>query len=157
MSNSVVYFDEVFLEKLRNTYLTAKAFYETMKSLTEEIQIKVLKENKFYSDPEKAYLCEEPVHRILTIFDTCMMSDDDLQKYIDLTYEEYLKAGIADEHGKEYLPISKPKELLNEAENQLIDYIVDILVTGYEENKALKESKRLLKYRNKLLEIALNL
>lgn len=57
--------------------------------------------------------------RILDPDLTYMMDlDTELPRFIDLCYPEYVKAGIADSRGKEYIPEANAKDLMYEAEKQ---------------------------------------
>ena len=95
-------YDRKFLTKLKSNYSNAKALYETVKENAEEIERKILAENEFYETEDVAEKIEErggdgKPKRILEPSMTYMMDlDNELPRFIDLCYPEYVKAGIAD-------------------------------------------------------------
>lgn len=151
------------LAELKNNYFLAKALYETVKEIAEEIQKKILEENEFYETQEIANMMvkregDGNPKRILNPFNTYMMDmDTDFQKYLDLTYAEYLKAGIADERGRDYIPEARAKEAYYEAEKQLINFAIDIIPAEMSEKESLRKAVKMLKYRDKVLDLVLRL
>ena len=103
-------YDKKFLAQLKKNFFMAKALYECIKNEAEEIQRKVLAENEFYESEELAEMMETrggsgTPKRILEPSETYMMDlNTDFQRYMDLTYAEYVKAGIDDPRGREYIP-----------------------------------------------------
>lgn len=155
-------YDKKQLAELKNNYFLAKALYETVKGIAEEIQKKILEENEFYETQEIANMMikrgwDGIQRRILNPFNTYMMQDTDFQKYLDLTYAEYLKAGIADERGREYIPEAKAKEVYYEAEKQLVLFGIDIIPAEMSEKETLRKAVQMLKYRNRVLDLVLKL
>lgn len=155
-------YDKKQLAELKNNYFLAKALYETVKGIAEEIQKKILEENEFYETQEIANMMVKRggdgiPRRILNPFNTYMMQDTDFQKYLDLTYAEYLKAGIADERGREYIPEAKAKEAYYEAEKQLVLFGIDIIPDGMSEKETLRKAVKMLKYKDRVLDLVLKL
>ena len=111
-------YDRKLLAKLKSNYFNAKALYETVKENAEEIERKILAENEFYETEDVAEMMEKrggdgKPKRILEPDMTYMMDlDNELPRFIDLCYPEYVKAGIADPRGKEYCPDAQSRELL---------------------------------------------
>lgn len=158
----IINYDKVLLKTLKNTYFVAKASYETILETAEEIQRKILEENEFYETEEIAEIKEKRdgdgvPKRILKPFDSYMMSEEDFQKYLDLTYAEYLKAGIADKRGRDYCPEAESKDLYYEAMKQLVDYGIDIIPDGMGEKETLKKAVQNIKWRDKVLNLVLKL
>lgn len=109
-------YDKAELKALKDIYFISKAFYETIKEQAEEIQKKILAENEFYATDDMMEITiarggTEVDRRILKPFDSYKMSDDNFQKFLDLCYEEYKKAGIEDKRGKEYCPEAEAHDL----------------------------------------------
>ena len=155
-------YDKELLAKLKNNYFMAKAFYETIKETAEEIQKKILEENEFYETEDIVERKEKrggsgKPERILNPFNTYMMCDEDFQKYLDLTYAEYLKVGIADKRGRDYIPEAESKDLYYEAMKQLVDYGIDIIPDGMGEKETLRKAVQMIKYRDKVLDLVLML
>lgn len=156
-------YDAKLLRKLKEDYFTAKAIYEVKKELAEVIQRRVLEEHAFYETDEIAQMrkkrgSSETPKRILNPFDTYLMDQEkDFQKYLDLTYAEYLKEGVADPRGKEYIPEAEEKALYHKAEKQLIDYAINIIPDGMKEKATLKRAVQQLEYRDKVLDLILKL
>lgn len=155
-------YDKELLAKLKNNYFMAKVFYETIKETAEEIQKKILEENEFYETEDIAERKEKrggsgKPERILDPFNTYMMYDEDFQKYLDLTYAEYLKAGIADKRGRDYIPEAESKDLYYEAMKQLVEYGIDIIPDGMGEKETLRKAVQMIKYRDKVLDLVLML
>lgn len=85
----ILNYDKAELKALKDNYFISKAFYETIKEQTEEIQKKILAENEFYvtDDMMKIIITRggtEADRRILKPFATYKMSNDDFKKYPDL-------------------------------------------------------------------------
>ena len=144
--------DRDLLRTLKNNYYMAKALYETTKELSHEIQQKVLEENAFYDatdesgvpkriyDPDRSWLMDQDV---------------DFLRYLDLCYERYLEAGIADERGRDYLPEAESKDLYNQAETVLLHYALDII--PHEQGTVLLKVITVTKYREIMLDYILRL
>lgn len=144
--------DRDLLRTLKNNYYMAKALYETTKELSHEIQQKVLEENAFYDatdesgvpkriyDPDRSWLMDQ---------------DEDFLRYLDLCYERYLEAGIADERGRDYLPEAESKDLYNQAETALLHYALDII--PHEQGTVLLKVITVTKYREIMLDYILRL
>lgn len=156
-------YDKEILAGLKKNYFIAKALYETVKEKAEEIQRKILEENEFYETEEHAGMMIKrggsgKTKRIYNPDDTYMMDlDEELPRFIDLCYPEYLEAGIADPRGKNYIPEAEEKDLLYEAEKQLVEYGVDIIPDGFDEKETLRKAVRNIKYRDKVLNLVLKL
>ena len=159
----LINYDKKILGKLKSNYFNAKALYETVKENAEEIQRKVLAENEFYETDDVAEMMEKrggsgKPERILDPDLTYMMDlDKELPRFIDLCYPEYVKAGIADPRGKEYIPEAEEKDLYYAAKRQLIDYAIDIIPDELGEKETLKKMSRMLKYEEKILDLVLRL
>ena len=78
-------------------------------------------------------------------------------KYLDLAYSEYVKSGIADPRWKDYIPEAEEKALYHEAEQQLIDYAIEIIPDFLNEKETLKKYSQVTKYREQILNIILML
>ena len=158
-----IQYDKVLLGKMKSNYFNAKALYETIKANAEEIQRKVLAENEFYETAEVAEMMEKrggdgKPKRILDPDLTYMMDlETELPRFIDLCYPEYVKAGIADKRGKDYIPEANAKDLMYEAEKQLVQYAIDIIPDEFGEKETLRKAVQMIKYRDKVLDLVLRL
>ena len=144
--------DRTLLRTLKNNYYMAKAMYETIKELSHEIEQKVLEENAFYEaqdesgvpkriyDPDRSWLMDQ---------------DTDFLRYLDLCYERYVEAGIADERGREYLPEAESKDLYTQAETALLHYALDII--PHKQGTVLLKVITVTKYREIMLDYILRL
>ena len=130
---------------MKSNYFNAKALYETIKANAEEIQRKVLAENEFYETEDIAKRMEKrggdgKPKRILDPDLTYMMDlDNELPRFIDLCYPEYVKA------------------LMYEAEKQLVEYGIDIIPDEFGEKETLRKAVQMIKYRDKVLDLVLRL
>lgn len=156
-------YDRKLLKQLKNNFFMAKALYETIKEQAEDIQRKVLAEHEFYETEDIAEMLEKrggdgKPKRILEPSNTYMMDmETDFQTFLDLTYAEYLKAGIADKRGRDYIPEAESKDLYYEAMKQLVDYGIDIIPDEMGEKETLRKAVQMIKYRNKVLDLVLML
>lgn len=160
----MIKYDKVFLGRLKSNYFNAKALYETIKENAEEIQRKILAENEFYETEdimdikEKHGVTQTKPVRILEPDDTYMMDlETELPRFIDLCYPEYVKAGIADPRGKEYIPEANAKDLLREATNCLVDYAIELIPDEFGEKETLRKAAWNIKWRDKVLDLVLSL
>lgn len=158
-----IQYDKAFLSKLKSNYFNAKALYETIKANSEEIQRKVLAENEFYETEDVTGIMKKrggdgKPKRILDPDLTYMMDlDKELPRFIDLCYPEYVKAGIADKRGKDYIPEAEAKDLMWEAEKQLVEYGIDIIPDEFGEKETLRKAVRNIKWKDKVLDLVLRL
>lgn len=158
-----IQYDKVLLGKMKSNYFNAKALYETIKANAEEIQKKILAENEFHETEDVAEMMEKrggdgKPKRILDPDLTYMMDlDNELPRFIDLCYPEYIKAGIADPRGREYCPDAQSRELLLEATKQLVEYGIDIIPDEFGEKETLRKAVQMIKYRDKVLDLVLRL
>ena len=158
-----IQYDKKFLGKLKSNYFNAKALYECIKENAEEIQRKVLAENEFYETEDVAEMMEKrggdgKPKRILDPDLKYMMDlDNELPRFIDLCYPEYVKAGIADKRGKNYIPEAEAKDLMHQAEKQLVEYGIDIIPDEFGEKETLRKAVRNIKWRDKVLDLVLRL
>lgn len=154
-------YDKAELKALKETYFTAKALYETVRETAEEIKKEILITCPFYAEREKLKVLERRGYceqRILKPFDSYLMSDDDFNKFLDLCYAEYCKAGINDERGREYCPEAKSNDLYREAEKMLVEFAIDIIPDELQTVKEkLKQAVKNVKWRDKVLELVLRL
>lgn len=154
-------YDKKTLKQLKNNYFTAKALYETIKEEAEKIQKDILLNNEFYISDEYiecGFSGQTAKERITRPFDSFLMSDNDFEKYLDLCYAGYQKAGIDDKRGKEYCPDAEARELYKETEKQLVLYAIDIIPASMVEVKeTLAETVKIVKYRDKVLDLILRL
>ena len=155
-------YDRKFLAKLKSNYINAKALYETIKQQSEDIQTKVLQENEFYESEKWSEMMEKRGgngnrERIIRPFDTFLMEDVDFQKYLDLIYAEYLKAGIADKRGRDYVPEAESGDLYRETTKQLVEYGIDIIPDAFGEKETLRKAVQNIKWRDKVLDLVLKL
>lgn len=159
---STINYDRKFLAKLKSNYINAKALYETIKQQSEDIQTKVLQENEFYESEERSERMKQRGgngnrERIVRPFDTFLMEEVDFQKYLDLIYAEYLRAGIADKRGRDYVPEAESSDLYREATKQLVEYGIDIIPDDFGEKETLRKAVRNIKWRGKVLDLVLKL
>ena len=158
-----IQYDKALLGKMKSNYFNAKALYETIKANAEEIQRKILAENEFYETEDIAERMEKrggdgKPKRILDPDLTYMMDlEKELPRFIDLCYPEYVKAGIADKRGKDYIPEAEAKNLMWEAEKQLVEYGIDIIPEEFGEKETLRKAVQMIKYRDKVLDLVLRL
>ena len=150
------------LKALKEAYFTARALFETIRDAAEEIQKNILAEHPFFEGAEKTAIFESKGRgkadtRILRPFDSYLMSETDFNKYLDLCYAEYKKAGIDDKRGREYLPEAESRELYKEAEKCLVEYGIDIIPDEMTEKETLRNAVKITKYRNRVLELVLYL
>lgn len=151
-----IQYDKALLGKMKSNYFNAKALYETIKANAEEIQRKVLAQNEFYETEDVAENGEPK--RIFNPDLTYMMDlDNELPRFIDLCYPEYVKAGIADPRGKDYCPDAQSRELLLETTKQLVEYGIDIIPDEFGEKEKLRKAVRNIKWRDKVLDLVLRL
>ena len=156
-------FNKTELKALKDTYFVAKALYESVRDTAEEIQKNILKKYPFYEDAEKLNILNESRRRkektrILKPFDSYLMSDADFDKYLDLCYEEYKKAGIDDKRGREWVPETESRELYTEATKMLVEFGLSIIPDRFAtEKETLKEAVKNIKYRDKVLDLVLRL
>lgn len=149
---------------LQATYYIAKAAEETINEIDEEIKRKVLAENEYYitgelweltlkRDPNAERRITDPKadYKMFSDTDTAQQND-----YLDKLYAEYLKAGIADERGRGWIPSAKVRDVRHEAEKALINIVIDLFKnTEYEE--LFRRAAQHWKYREQLLELILKL
>lgn len=155
-------YNKTDLKVLKRVYFEARALYETIKEEAENIQTSILASNEFYESEEWT---ERKVtrggngerKRILKPFNSFLMNDEDFQKYLDLCYEEYKKAGIDDKRGREYCPEAEAENLFCEAEKQLVLYGIGIIPDGMVEKETLKEAIKNIKYKERVLDLILKL
>lgn len=154
-------YDKKLLGKLKSNYFNAKALYECIKEQEKEIQRKILAENEFYETEDVAEIKRNgngKPERILDPDYTYMMNlETELPRFIDLCYPEYVKAGIADKRGKDYIPEAEAKDLYYESEKQLIQYAIDIIPDEFGEKETLRKAVQMIKYRDKVLDLVLRL
>lgn len=155
-------YNKELLRKLKENYFTSKALYKVTKEQAEEIDRKILLEYEFYESKEIAEKKKSrggngSPKRILEPFNTFLMEESDFNRYLDFTYSEYVKSGIADPRGKNYIPEAEEKALYHEAEQQLIDYAIDIIPDFLNEKETLKKYSQVTKYREQILNIILML
>ena len=157
-----IQYDKALLGKMKSNYFNAKALYECIKQQVEDIDIKVLQENEFYESEKWLKMMEKRGgngnrKRIKRPFDTYLMEEADFQKYLDLVYAEYVKAGIADKRGREWCPEAESGDLYREAEKQLVQYGIDIIPDEFGEKETLRKAIQMIKYRDKVLDLVLRL
>lgn len=155
-------YNKELLRKLKENYFTSKALYKVTKKQAEEIDRKILLEYEFYESKEIAEKKKSrggngSPKRILEPFNTFLMEESDFNRYLEIAYSEYVKSGIADPRGKDYIPEAEEKALYHEAEQQLIDYAIDIIPDFLNEKETLKKYSQVTKYREQILNIILML
>ena len=155
-------YNKADLKVLKKVYFEARALYETIKEEAENIQATILANNEFYESEEwterKATRGGDGERkRILKPFDSYLMNDEAFQKYLDLCYKEYKKAGIDDKRGREYCPEAEAENLFWEAEKQLVLYGINIIPDGMAEKETLREAVKNIKYKEKVLDLILKL
>ncbi len=150
------------LKALKEAYFTARALFETIKTTAEGIQKSILEKHHFCEDTEKSKIFSERGRgkedtRILNPFDSYLMSDSDFEKYLDLCYAEYQKAGIDDKRGRCYIPEAESREHYSEARKMLVDFGISIIPDEMTEKETLRNAVKNIKYRDKVLELVLTL
>lgn len=156
-------YDKKLLKKLKNNYYVSRALYETIKEEAEKIQTEILSKNEFYASEEWTEKLNVrrgipgERERILRPFDSFLMEESDFQKYLDICYEEYKKAGINDKRGREYCPEAESQTLYWEAEKQLVLYGIDIIPDEMKEKEVLRNAIKNVKYKEKVLDFILKL
>lgn len=155
-------YNKAELKALKNNFFMAKALFETIKEDAENIQTAILANNEFYESEEITKMMkirggDRKRKRILKPFDSYMMEDKDFQKYLDLCYEEYKKTGIDDKRGREYCPEAEAHDLFWEAEKQLVEYAINIIPIEMKERDQLREAVRIVKHKEKVLDLILML
>lgn len=148
-------YDKSELKRLKDDYFIKRAIYEAIKETAEEIQKNILANNEFYADKE--LLRDTNGERILKPFNSYLMNESDFQRYLDLCYAEYQKAGIADKRGRDYIPEAEAKDQYWEAEKQLVLYAINIIPVEMPERETLREAIKNIKYKEKVLDIILRL
>lgn len=160
MNKINITYNKKFLAQLKNNYFMARAMYETIKEIAEEIEKNILAAHEFYESEEWTERMtrrgrDGERKRIYRPFDSYLMNEADFQKYIDLCYEQYKVYGIDDPRGREYCPDAESRELYKEAEKQLVDYAIEILPAEMRED--IRKAVRMVKYRDQVLDIILRL
>ena len=149
---------------LQETYIIAKAMEEEINAKDEKIKRKVLAENEYYitgelweltlkRDPNAERRITDPKsdYKMFSDADTAQQND-----YLDKLYAEYLKAGIADERGRGWIPSAKVRNVRGKAENALLDIVIELFKdTEYED--AIRQATKHWKYREQLLDITMKL
>ena len=160
----IINYDRVLLAKLKSNYVNAKALFETIKTNAEDIQRKILADNEFYETDDMVDLevkrgkVKIKPARILDPDNTYMMDlENELPRFIDLCYPEYVKAGIADPRGKDWLPEANARSLMLETEKMLIDYAIEIIPDEFGEKTTLKKAVQDIKWRDKVLDLVMRL
>lgn len=147
-------YDKKYLGKLKSNYYNAKALYEFIVQTDEEIQRKVLLTHPFYKEESMRDGGSMEENRIYEPSETYMMDlDNDFPQFLDLVYPEYVKAGIANNKGKEYIPEADSRSLMLQAEKQLVEYGIAIIPDEYAAEKEILLKN--VKYRDKILSIVL--
>ena len=155
-------YDKELLGKLKSNYFNAKALYECIKQQAEDIDTKVLQNNEFYKSEEWSEKMEKRGgngnrERIIRPFDAYLMEEADFQKYLDLIYAEYVKAGIADKRGRGWCPEAESGDLYRETMKQLVAYGIDIIPDCFGEKETLRKAVQNIKWRDKVLDLVLQL
>ena len=146
--------DKQLLNTLQTNYIMAKALYETTKGIAYEIQKRILEEHEFYESPDKSAIPK----RIYDPDKTWLMDqEEDFQEYLDLTYQEYLQAGIADPRGRDYRPEAEEEELFRNAEYELLDYAIQIIPDSHVSKETLYKAMNSTKHRETMLNLILSL
>ena len=156
-------YDKKRLKLLKKEYFASKEKCEAIKNMAEEIERNILITHEFYEDEmwaEKGCISGieiEMPKRILKPFDSYLMPDLAFQEYLDLCHEEYKRAGIADERGKEFIPQAASEAAYLEAEKQLILYGIDIIPDRMREKEILRKAVSDRRNAQKVLDLVLQL
>jgi len=152
MKNSL--YDKVKLRKLKTNYYTALSVEKAVIEKVKQIKNNVLLQNEFFKDAEN----EEGTDRILNSNIDFLMSEDDFIKYIKLVYEVEKENNIASPEGYETTAEWQYIEARKNAENQLINYGIDIMPANYQsEKETLRKNINTYKIRDGLLDGILKL
>lgn len=149
-------YDKKLLSRLKKNYLAAKALEDTIREQAEEIGQKILNDNEFFRDDE--FREEGNGNRITRTTHDFLMSDEDFERYTKMRYAEYVKAGIADPRGWEWIPGAEEEKIRREAEQMLVDFALDIMPEGLaHEREVLRRHNKDYKIREQILDSILRL
>lgn len=70
---------------------------------------------------------------------------------------EFCAGDTMEIYDKDYIPEANAKDLLHEAEKQLVEYGIDIIPDEFGEKETLRKAVQMIKYRNKVLDLVLRL
>ena len=145
------------IKRAQEAYFMAKALEETIKETAEEIQREILLKNVYVVMPEFAEK-RGVSERITEPHNTYLMDDEIFQNdFLEKCYPEYIKAGIADKRGKEWLPEADAKDARIEAEKILLEIAIDVLPDELiEEKTVLRKATLNWKYREQILNLILS-
>lgn len=145
----------------QKAYLIAKANEETIISISNDIQRKILLEGNYIVCDEiwnmKQHIKLE--NRRITDPNCTYLMDENIfvNDFLEKCYAEYCKAGIENKKGKEYIPEAEAKELRHKAENILLDLAIEILPKEMTvEKEQLNLAKKHWKYREQLLDLIMS-
>jgi hypothetical protein len=157
-------YNKTKLSQLKNEYFMAKALMETIQETAYEIEKRILEENEFYEciegEMKEAYQkggWDTTPKRITNPDEAYMMVEEQFNKYLDLCYEGYVKAGIDNPKGRGWCPDADAKDLYWKARKQLVNYAIDIIPDGYSEKDILKKAVQNIKWSDRVLDLVLRL
>lgn len=148
------------INALQKAYLQAETLYKTIEEITKEIQQKILLNGNYV-------ICDEVWNmenhrgkenrRIIRPEDTYLMEEETfLNDFLEKCYAEYIKAGIENSKGKEYIPSAEARELMKQAEKELVNMAIEIMPES-KEKLTLELNKLHWKYRPMILDIIMKL
>ena len=151
---------------VQTKYMKAKAMHETIKKLEKQAEVKILRENIFYSELSAEEIAlGEKVERITNPNGAFMMNESDFTTYCKLTHDEYTRLGI---EVPDYNTTAdhQSRKALNKAEKDLIHW-------GHEQVKGLpqfqgkhkqsiqdlylKADELMIEHRNELIDLTMHL
>ena len=142
--------------QLQNTVLVLKAQVKAIEEITQEIEQKILDENVYLVSDENRRAFEIEEKRITKPFNTYLMDTEEFENdYLEKCYAEFKKVGIADTRGKEWIPGAEQKKALKNAEDELLNFVIDALPS--EIACKLIEARYHWEYREKIIDLTLKL
>ena len=142
--------------QLQNTVLVLKAQVKAIEEITQEIEQKILDENVYLVSYENRRAFEIEEKRITKPCNTYLMDTEVFENdYLEKCYSEFKKAGIADTRGKEWIPGAEQKKALKNAEDELLNFVIDALPS--EIACKLIETRYHWEYREKMIDLTLKL
>ena len=144
------------LVQLQNNVIVLKAKVKAIEELTEKIEQKILDENIYLISSGNRRFFKLEGKRITKPSNIYLMDREEFENdYLEKCYFEFKKAGIADARGKEWVPGSKERKSLKNAEDELLDFVINSLPS--EIACELSEVKNHWEFREKMIDLTLKL
>ena len=136
----------------QTNYITLRAENETLKEIERVAEVKILKNNEFYTEVPEDFKREIKSERILDPSSSYEMYDKDFQTFLDLRYEALKKYIPSREMVIEY----KVRKPLKEAADKLIKIGYELLNRDSDENvtdEQIENISQHWKYRDEAIEL----